>query len=105
MTQRLLGTEYVDGQIRRDTIVDADGTIIEKTTFDLDPVLQDAAFYRDQDINRKAPGRLVALLPIELIEKWRIEKGIDWFKASPAERAALLNDPDNAPFRTGGGQI
>lgn len=105
MVDKVLGTEFIDGQIRRDTIVDEDGTIVEKTTFDVDPVLQDAAFFREQEINRKAPGRLVALLPMELIEKWRVEEGFDWFTASQAERAARLNDPDNALFRTGGGNI
>ena len=105
MTDKLLGTELVDGQIRRDIIASGDGTIVEKTTFDVNPVLRDAEFFRDQGFNRKAPGRLVAVLPIELIEKWRIEKGFDWFKASQAERAAVLNDPDNALFRTGGGHI
>ena len=105
MTERLVDTEIIDNQVRRDMFADEDGNIVERTTFDVQPAIDDAKFFRDEGFNRKAPGRLVALLPIELIEKWRVEKGINWFTASQAEKAALLNDPDNAVFRTTGGRV
>lgn len=105
MTNRLFNVERVDEQTIRKTYADADGNVVEQTIFDPNPTLKDAAFFRDQDVNKRAPGRLVALLPLEIIEKWKREKGIDWFTATPAQKADLLNDPDNALFRTGGGRI
>jgi hypothetical protein len=105
MTERLFEIERVNSQTARKVYADEDGNVIEQTIFDPNPTLKDAEFFRDQDVNKRAPGRLVALLPLEVIEQWKREKGIDWFTATEAQKAALLNDPDNSLFRTGGGHI
>ena len=37
----------------------------------------------------------VARIPLVVIEKWKTEKGFDWFNSTDKERRKILNDPDN----------
>lgn len=96
--------ENVDSQTQKRLFANEKGDVVEQTIFDPNPTLKDTEFLRDNQ-SKSGNGRLVALLPIEVIEMWKQTKGIDWFTATPAEKAAILNDPDNAMFRTGGGRV
>lgn len=103
MAEKLQGVEYTSTGAKREYITD-DDTLIEHTTFDPTPVVNEAQFLSEQSFDKRATGKLVAVLPLELIALWR-SQGFDWFTASEAERKRRLNDPENAIFRVWKGKV
>lgn len=70
---------------------------------DIEPILDFNKEARNH-INKGAFGNAnvhhVARIPLIVIEKWKVDGVIDWFKSTDAERRKVLNDPANAFFRT-----
>ena len=70
---------------------------------DIEPIL-DFNKYARNDVNTGHFGNAnvhhVARIPLIVIEQWKRDGVIDWFKSTDAERRKVLNDPDNALFRT-----
>lgn len=91
-----------DSQIRDEFHYDSiEDKVISKRFQDVEPILD----FNKEARNSINTGKMsevhhVARIPLIVIEKWKNEGVIDWFKSTDAERRRVLNDPANAMFRT-----
>lgn len=99
MTAKLIDVEHIDENTVRKYFAEED-TITEQIVQKVDPVLEMNKTLRNAGYDKKANIRKVAEIPIALIEEWKNLYGFDWFTASQAERAAILNNPEFAFLRT-----
>jgi len=92
-------------QIREETYYNEQTDEIETKRFqDVEPIL-DFNKHARNDVNTGAFGKNaelhhVARIPLVLLEKWKADGVIDWFKSTDAQRRRVLNDPANAFLRT-----
>ena len=105
MTDILFETTRIDPRTIRKTYANENGDVRDVTITDLDPLIEANKEFAKVEQSRKANGKLVARIDMSIIEHWRHTLGIDWFTADEATKRALLNDPDNAFLRTGGGRL
>lgn len=99
MAQELIDVERIDENTVRKYFAE-DGNITEQILQKVDPVLEINKNLRNEGYDKKANIRKVAEIPIALIEEWKNVYGFDWFTATQAERAAILNNPDFKFLRT-----
>ncbi len=85
---------------------DATGRMVVHTVQDVAPILDANKAAYDHDNRRwgNEPMHHVARIPLVVIEKMRVEKGIDLMKDEDAMKA-FLNDPDNKFLRTKPGRL
>lgn len=99
MAQELIDVERIDENTVRKYFSE-DGNITEQILQKVDPLLELNSALRNEGYDKKANIRKVAEIPIALIEEWKNVYGFDWFTATQAERAAILNNPDFKFLRT-----
>ena len=95
----LIDVEKIDEYTVRKYFAE-DGNITEQLIQKVDPVLDLNQRLRNEGYDKSANIRKVAEIPIALIEEWKNLYGFDWFTASQAERAAILNNPEYRFLRT-----
>ena len=105
MADILFETTRLDSRTVRKTYANDEGTVTDVTITDLDPLFEANREFAKEDQSKNKVGRLVARIDMSIIDYWRAVKGIDWFTADDATKRALLNDPENAFLRTGGGRL
>ena len=89
-----------------------DGNIRVRGVQDVDPILE-----HNQEIMKtksskasklneaEGLGTKVASIPMVVVEKLRVEKGINLLTCSKADLHKILNDPDYRKFRTAYGRV
>ena len=89
---------------KRTTIKVEDGKVYTHTQADIEPELKAAAAARaEHSIFRKSKegmGDVAAIFPAIIVDKWLVEYGFNWFRASRAEREKWLAGPHAKPFLT-----
>lgn len=105
MADILFETTRLDPRTVRKTYANEDGTVRDVTITELDPLFEANKEFQKVEQSRKANGKLVARIDMSIIDYWRHTLGIDWFTADEKTKRALLNDPENAFLRTGGGRL
>lgn len=99
MVQKLVDVERIDENTVRKYFVE-DDNVTEQLVQNVDPVLEINKNLRNEGYDKKANIRKIAEIPMALIEEWKNLYGFDWFNATQAERAAILNNPDFKFLRT-----
>ena len=88
---------------------DSDGNTVLKTVYaDAAPILDRNAELRLHGAGKSSEMRLAASIPASLIQKWKVEEGVDIFSPDPwhKQRARqLLNSSEYYKLRIWGGNI
>lgn len=108
MPERII--DIVDGVTTTHEYDAATDTSIVRRHQDVEAILEANKALQNADdkgwVSRSREMRRVASIPNVIIEKWRIEKGIDVFNPNHKEAVKrLLNDPEWLYLRTGPGRI
>jgi hypothetical protein len=109
MTKRLLGWDGDPNGTAKWWHEDGEGWAVETVQdatalLDLNKEIQN---HHDTHFSDRS-AKLVALIPLIIIEKWRNELGIDYWSRDPDMQRkvdALLNDPDWRWLRTDGSTL
>lgn len=91
-------------QIREETYYNEQTDEIETKRFqDVEPILGFNKGVRNdtpKGFGKNGEFHHVARIPLVVLEKWKVDGVIDWFKSTDAQRRKVLNDPANAFLRT-----
>ena len=106
-----IGDANMRTRMKRDEVENKLVFVTEQTNID-DCLAMNRAFLnaekKSSTLWGSASAVRVASIPLEVIEKWWVEDGINFFRASEEDKmrcSKKLNDPDYSALRTAPGRI
>lgn len=84
-----------------------DGNLITGTVQDCTAIAERTKAMHNSGMHSTGDMRLVASIPMVMVEKYLNDNGIDYaeFSRNPVHKSRLINNPDLSHFRVWGGRL